>query len=302
MKNAIFAFAVIASLLSCSKDDENNVIVTKPSEGAIVKPNVGGPNQPNQVFIDLSSTEVKSSNRTTWDLAFSTGRDFRVAINGSVKMAVKQLATTDMSITQTEDSNVAVGAGTNASNNGYCDDPTGVLVGSGSGKGTAIAEISANDSENKVYLVNLGFEVSNVTPAVGSVSTDGNARGWKKIRILRNGTFGYKIQYADLNASTYTEKIISKDATYNFTFFSLITGNSVTVEPQKLKWDLSFTTFTNYVNFGTEVTYGYSDFIVSNMKGGTKVYQVLTSEFTYDGFSKVNIDEAKFISVIEIVY
>lgn len=294
MKNAIVAFAVIASILSCSKEDENNVIVVPPSEGAVLKPSVGGPNQPNQVFIDLSSTEFKSINRSTWDLAFSTGRDFRVAINGSVKMAVKQLETTDMSITQLEDSNVAVGAGANPSSNGYCDNPTGVLVGSGAGMGTAIAEISANDNENKVYLVNLGFEVSTTTPAVGSVSTDGNARGWKKIRILRNGTFGYKVQFADLKAATYSEKIIAKDANYNFTFFSLLTGSTVIVEPQKAKWDLGFTTFTNYVNFGTEVTYGYSDFIISNMKGGTKVYQILTSEFTYDNFTKLNIDETKF--------
>ena len=295
MKKVIVAFAVIASLVSCSKDEEeNNVIIVPPSEGAVLKPSVGGPNQPNQVFLDLSTTEAKAVNRTSWDLAFSSGSDFRVAINGSVKMAVKLLATTDMSITQVEDSNVAVGAGTNPSSNGYCDNPTGVLSGAGAGLGTAIAEISVNDADNKVYLVNLGFDISTTTPTLGSVSTDGNARGWKKIRILRNGTSGYKIQYADLNATTYTEKTITKDINFNFTFFSFASGNTVAVEPQKTKWDLCFTTFTNYVNFGTEVTYGYSDFIVSNMKGGSKVYQVLTSEITYDNFVKSNIVEANF--------
>lgn len=295
MKKVIVAFAVIASLVSCSKDEEeNNVIIVPPSEGAVLKPSVGGPNQPNQVFLDLSTTEAKAVNRNSWDLAFSSGSDFRVAINGSVKMAVKQLATTDMSITQVEDSNVAVGAGTNPSSNGYCDNPTGVLSGAGAGLGTAIAEISANDADNKVYLVNLGFDISTTTPALGSVSTDGNARGWKKIRILRNGATGYKVQYADLNATTYTEKTITKDTNFNFTFFSFASGNTVAVEAQKTKWDLCFTTFTNYVNFGTEVTYGYSDFIVSNMKGGSKVYQVLTSEITYDNFVKSNIVEENF--------
>lgn len=298
MKKVIVAFAVIASLVSCSKDEEeNNVIIVPPSEGAVLKPSVGGPNQPNQVFLDLSTTEAKAVNRASWDLAFSSGSDFRVAINGSVKMAVKQLATTDMSITQVEDSNVAVGGGNNPSSNGYCDNPTGVLTGAGTEIRTAIAEISANDADNKVYLVNLGFDISTTTPALGSVKTDGNVRGWKKIRILRSGTSGYKVQYADLTATTYTEKTITKDTNFNFAFFSFASGNTVAVEPQKTKWDLCFTTFTNYVKFGTnpEVTYGFSDFIVSNMNGGSKVYQVMTSEFTYDNFVKANVDETKFI-------
>jgi hypothetical protein len=287
------SFALL-TLASCSKDDETTpVAITPASSGAIKQLLVGGANQPNHVFLDLSSETSIAINRATWDFGFSSGSDFRVTINGAVKMAVKKLATTDMSITQTSDASVAVGAGTNPASNGYCDNPTGVLAGTGSGIGTAIAEISATDSDNKVYLVNLGFAVSTSTPNVGSVSIDGDARGWKKVRFLRNGN-GYKIQYADLTSTTYTEKTISKDSDFNLTFFNMTSGTTVAVEPQKAKWDLCFTTFTNYVNFGSEVTYGYSDFITSNMKGGTKVYQVLTSEFTYDNFKKANIVEANF--------
>lgn len=294
MKKTFLSLMILASLASCSSDDDTtSPIVQGPSEGAISQPLVGGANQPNQVYLDLSSDQSSSVNRASWDFGFSTGSEFRVVINGAVKMAVKQLATSDITLTQTEDSNVAVGAGTNPSSNGYCDNPTGVLTGGGAGIGTAIAEVSAVDADNKVYLVNLGFEVSTTTPSTGSVSIDGAARGWKKVRILRNGN-GYKIQYADLASATYQEKTIAKDSNFNFTFFNLASGSTVTVEPQKTKWDLNFTTFTNYVNFGTEVTYGYSDFVVSNMKGGTKVYQVLTSEFTYDAFAKSNVVEANF--------
>lgn len=286
------SFALL-TLTSCSKDDENTTTVESASSGAIKQPAIGGANQPNQVFLDLSADASTAVNRASWDFGFSTGSEFRVVINGAVKMAVKQMATSDITLTQTDDSSVAVGAGTNPSSNGYCDNPTGVLTGTGAGIGTAIAEVSATDSDNKVYLVNLGFAVSTATPSIGSVSIDGDARGWKKVRFLRSGN-GYKIQYADLNSATYIEKTVSKDANFNFIFFSLASGNTVSVEPQKTKWDLNFTIFTNYVNFGTEVTYGYSDFIVSNMKGGTKVYQVLTSEFTYDAFTKGNIVEANF--------
>ncbi len=286
-------FALL-TLTSCSNDDEATSDVVAPvSNGAIKQLEIGGANQPNQVFLDLSADALTAVNRASWDFGFSTGSEFRIVINGAVKMAVKQMTTSDITLPQTDDSSVAVGAGTNPSSNGYCDNPTGVLAGAGAGIGTAIAEVSATDSDNKVYLVNLGFAVSTATPSNGSVSIDGGARGWKKVRFLRNGN-GYKIQYADLNSATYQEKTVSKDTNFNFTFFSLASGSTVVVEPQKTKWDLNFTTFTNYVNFGTEVTYGYSDFVVSNMKGGTKVYQVLTSEFTYDAFIKANIVEANF--------
>lgn len=290
----LLSFALL-TLASCSKEDETALVTeTLISTGAIKQPVVGGVNQPNQVFLDLSSETQTAINRTSWDFGFSSGSDFRVTLNGAIKMAVKQLATSDITLTQTSDVNVAVGAGTNPSSNGYCDNPTGVLAGAGAGIGTAIAEISATDSDNKVYLVNLGFGISTTTPNVGSVSIDGEARGWKKVRFLRSEN-GYKIQYADLASATFTEKTIAKDSNFNLVFFSMTSGATVPVEPQKTRWDICFTTFTNYFNMGTgEVTYGFSDFITTNMKGGTKAYQVLTSASTYDAFIKSNIVESNF--------
>ncbi|BDU23489.1 HmuY family protein [Flavobacterium sp. GSB-24] len=286
----LLSFALL-TLGACSSDDDTTPEV--PSVGATIPASVGGANQPNQLYLDLSTGESKSINRQSWDFGFSSGSDFRVVINGSLKMAVKKLSTSDITLAQEIDANVTVGAGTTASSNGYVDNPTGVLAGAGAGIGTAIAEISATDADNKVYLVNLGYAVSTAKPAAGSVSVDGDARGWKKVRILRNGN-GYKIQYADLASTTFTEKTIAKEADFNFAFFSLTTGNTVSVEPQKTKWDLNFTTFTNYLNAGTEVTYGYSDFIVTNMKGGTQAYQVLTADKTYEAFTKTDVVEGNF--------
>ncbi|MHC0442674.1 HmuY family protein [Flavobacterium sp. 3-210] len=292
MKKLLFLSIALLSLASCSNDDDNKVEI--PTVGETLKTSVGGPNQPNQLYLDLSAAEIKSVNRASWDLGFSSGTDFRVIINGSLKMAVKKLATSDITLSQVADANVSVGAGETLASNGYVDNPTGVLAGAGAGIGTAIAEISATDADNKVYLVNLGFAVSTTQPAVGSVSVDGEARGWKKVRILRSGN-GYKIQYADLTSTTFTEKTISKDADFNFSFFSLVSGNTVSVEPAKAKWDLNFTTFTNYLNMGSgEVTYGYADFITTNSKGGTQVYQVLTSAKTYEAFAKADVVEANF--------
>ena len=150
-KPFLFLSIALLTLASCSNDDETATVAeTSTSTGAIKQPLVGGPNQPNQAFLDLSTETTTAVNRATWDFGFSSGTNFRVTINGAIKMAVKQLETTDMSVVQTSDSNVAVGAGTNPSSNGYCDNPTGVLEGAGGGIGTAIAEVSATDSENKV--------------------------------------------------------------------------------------------------------------------------------------------------------
>ncbi|WP_158980892.1 MULTISPECIES: HmuY family protein [unclassified Flavobacterium] len=300
MKKAfLFLSFTLFTLASCSNDD-NNTPVEIASVGAVLQPSVGGANQPNQVYLDLSSGKSESVNRASWDFGFSTGSDFRVVINGSLKMAVKKLGTSDITLVQTSDATVTAVGGANLSSNGYVDNPTGVLAGAGSGIGTAIAEVSATDADNKVYLVNLGFAVSTTAPNVGSASLDGEARGWKKVRFLRSGT-GYKIQYADLASTTFTERTITKDTEFNFSFFRLATGNTVSVEPQKTKWDLNFTAFTNYMpskdaqDKPIEVTYGYADFIVSNMKGGTLVYQVLVADGgSYADFTKAKVVEANF--------
>lgn len=293
-KTFLFLSIAALSLASCSSDDSNGNAAEIPSVGEILQPSVGGPNQPNQVYIDLSTGVSTSVNRSTWDFGFASGSEFRVILNGSLKMAAKKLETSDITLPQTQDETVGVGQGTFPSSNGYVDNPTGVLAGAGAGVGTAIAEVSATDADNKVYLVNLGYEVSTTTPGVGSVSTDGADRGWRKVRILRNGN-GYKIQYATLTSTTFTEKLIEKSPDFNFTFFSVNSGNVLSVEPQKAKWDLNFTTFTNYLQAGTSVTYGYSDFIVSNMKGGTEAYEVLVSEGgAYDDFVRTSVVESKF--------
>lgn len=298
MKKFLFLSIALLSLAACSSDDDTPVEV--PTVGATLKESVGGPNQPNQLYLDLSAAESKSVNRATWDLGFSSNSEFRVILNGSLKMAAKKLATSDITLPQVIDANVSVGGGETLSSNGFVDNPTGILAGAGAGIGTSIAEISATDADNKVYLVNLGLAISTKVPAIGSVSVDGDARGWKKVRILRSGN-GYKIQYADLNSATFTEKTISKDSDFNFSFFSLTTGNTVSVEPAKAKWDLNFTTFTNYIpsqdadKKPIEVTYGFSDFVSSNVKGGTQVYQVLVATGgSYADFTKAKVVEANF--------
>jgi len=268
----------------------NNSTVVNFNETALsgnsLAPEVGGPSQENQVYIDLSSGAMTTVPRISWDLGFYSGSDFRVILNNSVKMSAKSMEDTDLSVALTEDSSMLIGQGSGIVD--QIDDPTGLLT------GTAIAEVSANDAENFVYLVNLGSNPSTTPPALGSVAADsGTHRGWKKIRILRNGN-GYKLQYADLSATTFNEVTIDKEAAYNFNFFSFTTNQTVSVEPEKDKWDLNFTTFTNV--FGGTTPYFFPDFVVNNSRGGALAYAVSTEDFAYENFTLSNVDQSQFIN------
>ena len=239
------------------------------SLGAILVSEIGGPNQGDQVYVDLSEETMTKARRDSWDLGFYGGDQFRVVINGSIYMAARNLNVTNIdAVNQASVSSFQnqVSVGTfDPENENYIDAPSGNIL------ETAIEAISSNDDDNKVYLVNLGYKVGTTAAPAGSVSITGDARGWKKIRILRDGD-GYLLQYADLNSTTHQEVSISKNAAYNFTFFSFDTNQTMLVEPEKAKWDLCFTVFTNVIEGAG--SYGYSDFVLNNLKAGVKVYRI----------------------------
>ena len=254
--------------------------------GGSFSPSVGGPNEPNQVYVNLSSNKETFVVRDTWDLGFYGGDEFRVVINGSLYMAAAPLTTTDINSVNTASVSslqpqVAVGT-FNPANKAYVDAPNGNIL------ETAISEISEDDSQNPVYLVNLGAEVGTVQPNIGAVAIAGKSRGWKKIRVLRDRK-GYLLQYADLDATSYEEVSIAKDADFNFTFFSFNKETIVNVEPQKLQWDLCFTVFTNVLEGSG--SYGFSDFITHNRKGGVTTYRLIDSSITYENFTLTNVDD-----------
>ncbi|MEL4306474.1 HmuY family protein [Joostella sp. CR20] len=258
--------------------------------GGVISPEVGGPNQPNQVYVDLSAQTQTAVKRDVWDLGFYAGDEFRVVLNGSIYMAAKALETTDIDAVTEADvaefqSSVAVGT-FSAESAGYIDNPAGAL------SGTAIAEISETEADNKVYLLNLGSEIGTETPENGSIDVTDDARGWRKIKINRSGN-DYVLQYAELNATTHNEVIISKDEAYNFTFFSFATEAAAEVEPAKDKWDLNFTVFTNEIpGYGA---YGYADYVTTNIKQSASAYMVSEEDFTYEDFTASNVDEASLL-------
>ena len=284
MKKLLFIPLAFLTLAACGGDDSNIAPIEQVSEGTIFGTadnplNVGGPNQQNQVYVDLSDETTTEVGRESWDLGFYSGAENRVVINGSLRMAVKALETTDISLLQEQDAAVAVGT-FNPENLAYVDSPDGKLA------TTAFKNIATSEASAKVYLVNLGSKVPVSTPATGSSHVAGDPRGWKKVKIWSEAG-GYKLQYANLEDTAVTTVAITKDPAYNHVFFSLTTGATVQAEPQKDKWDMNFTTFTNEVFQGTESAgaYFYSDFIVTNTKAGVTALMVQGDAAAYEAFT-----------------
>ncbi len=270
------------------------------SAGADFTANIGGPTEPNQVFVDFSLNTQTTAERTSWDLGFYSGSDDKVILNYSTYVMAQALDKTDMNDVTAADT---VGfAGTQAIGTAgahvFIDHPDRDL------EKLAIEDISATDLENKVYIINRGAGPGTGTVDPGSVDVGSTPRGWKKIRILKSGD-NYVIQHADIAATTFEEVTISKDATKSFVFFSFEDGSGISVEPEKEKWDIVFSVSSEIINFGFgDGAYGFSDFVLSNRQGGVEVARVelerdtegviVPGQTTYDDFSISDLGSVTF--------
>ncbi|OCK50990.1 hypothetical protein BA768_04180 [Chryseobacterium sp. CBo1] len=305
MKKLLFCLLAGASIISqsCINDNEDPIAVP-PIEGQTVEPSVGGGAQPNQVWIDLSETDSQGNpkqtfnRRTDWDLAFYTGNEFKVVLNSSIAMgAGKGPNLSDLAqvneINAKPFTDLIQVANFDAGNEIYIDDVKGNFPTAT----TAIGEVKANDAENGIYLINMGKDIYGGTVPSGSALTGGDFRGWVKLQIVRNGD-GYKIKYAELNSNVIKEAVITKNNAYNFKFFSLKNNTEVSVQPEKKKWDISFTVFTNI--FEGAGSYVYADFVTHNIMGGAGAYEVkvtapMTSTEAFNNFKASDIDNSKFV-------
>lgn len=265
------------------------------SLSAIMDPNVGGNLQPNKVFVDLSGNRQSFLSRSDWDLGFYTvDGEFRVIHNTSSGMLVRSIDKTDMASVTAADT-VGFGAQLSlaaifsavmgpppswvAESINWFDDSAGDMT------KTAIAEISETDSDNKVYIVNRGK------------NPDGTERGWKKIRIVRNGN-GYSLQHADIGSATFQTVNVTRDNAYLFNYVSFESG-LVVAEPKKDQWDIAFTVFTNSTPSGPPgaplIPFEFKDFVIQN-RNNVESVQILTATISYEAFAEANLAGLTFSS------
>jgi hypothetical protein len=301
LRMLIFLFAGVIYFSSCS--DDGGTVPLEPIAGTIA-PNVGGPEQPNQVYVDLSTKAAIPVSRESWDFGFSNGTDFTVILNASNGMLAVQSAVSNFNEITSADTMGFLGSVM------YTDAIFGILISQmlppwftstaewidhpdGNLSKTAIGEVAAVAADNKVFIVNRGK------------NSDGSPRGFMKILTVRNGN-AYDVTYGDLNDATGTKLTIAKNQEFNFSFLSFDAGLKV-VEPMKDDWDLGFSTYSDYVlsNFssGYPVPYTVNDFVFLN-RSNVSVSTVIAAGDTkteYDAFTNEDALGLTLVSEINAI-
>lgn len=282
-KPILFSVA-FAALMAC-EPSENPTPAPPPVDEGFIEVNGGGATYPNTVYIDLSKEEQYPVARTKWDLAFDTGAEFRVLVNGTTgamayptgKFSMAEIASDLEAQLRTEGALELTF--TNMTSILRVDDPSNPL------SKTVLGSISATDNQNQVFVYNRG-------------SSGAETRPWRKIRILRKGS-NYELQHATVDAATFTSVEIPKKPSKNFVYFSFESG-IVDVEPEKTAWDIAWTAGTSSTPFAAAtngvLAYYFQDLVHHNIYGGAKAVQVLETDIAYEDFDETDIASLSFNS------
>lgn len=285
LQKLLIAALAVGSFTACKKDTDPIFVSTPPSTGAQVQLNGIAGTEPGSVagksvYLDLSTNTQTSTLRSGWDLGFYSGTDFRVILNNSSSAGAKVLTSNELTTVGAADT-MGLTLATSQFNPlpeqlGWFDNVAGDLT------KTVIPAVSATDADNKVIILNRGTG--------GSIA----ARPWVKIRVLRNVTGGYTLQYAGIKETTFRIIQVPKVAAYHFKFISFENG-IVDAQPEKEHWDLVWSYSVFESNFGAgPVPYNFSDLIAVNYLSGitvaTKIYANATVALSaYDAFNKDSI-------------
>ena len=293
MKNYKLVLIVMMAVFftACDKDDEPDV--ESPTTNQSLEPNVGGPEEGNQVYLDLGSRNMKVVERRSWDLAFYCGSEFRVMLNSSLG-ALTQSTTENMlsEITGSDTAGMVNVLSLDAvfanmisptpepwlpSAFTWADAPSGDLT------QTALAEVLDVTTDNNVCILNSGK------------NPDSSARPWYKMKVDKNGD-AYQLQFADFDGGAEQSVTINKDNTYNFIYYSFENG-IVDIAPVRSDWDLAFTTYTDYAFIGFNVPYFYKDFVIQN-RAGVEVaeYVIGDDDVLIDEYNNFNIANANVLT------
>ncbi len=281
--------AAVTVLAACSKDKNEPVVVPPPSDGSTLTLNglIGaeaGSSAGNSVYVDFSANKQTAVDRDSWDLGFYSGADFKVILNASNGSSVIKVDKTDLNAVTAADFDanslkVGQGGGTFA----LIDDPREANI----LNKTAIGAVEVTDAANKVYIVNRKGGANNVL-----ATTD-----LFKIRVLRKGN-GYTLQYAKVGDATFKTLDITKNASANFQFASLVKGATVNVEPEKASWDIVW----GYSMYYTATfPYAFSDLVFVNNLAGVTAAAVATSTKTYAAFGEADVAGVTFSNARDII-
>ncbi|MCZ2222140.1 MAG: HmuY family protein [Chitinophagales bacterium] len=278
--NIIFFLSLSILLFSCRKEEKIPEIV--PSEGTTITfdGGSGGASAPKAACIDLSSNTTYYTIRSSWDLGFYCGSEFRVILNNTTSAAAKVTNATELiNVSASDTMGITLAINQMApvpEHYANIDDINGNI------NNTAIPAISENIADNKVVIINRGTG--------GGIA----ARPWIKAKITRNTNGGYTIQFGTINQTNNFKTVdIAKDANYHFKLLSFDGGNILSGVPKKNDWDFTWCYSVFDATFsGVTVPYNFSDLIAVNYLSGVKVSEKIYANATTrnNAFTAFNLD------------
>ncbi|WP_291777050.1 HmuY family protein [Cecembia sp.] len=274
--------ALAAFMFSCG-DSEDPILEVPPVEEGEIEINGGGTTFPNSVFINLSKEEQLPVRRDKWDLAFSTGTDFKVLINGTTGALAYSTGIFDLNTVGEEQAEALRSSGrlemsfTNMEAILSVDLPSNPL------SAPVMGTVNSTSSSNQVFILNRG-----------SFGID--PRPWKKIRILvQDGK--YLLQHADISSTSFSTLEVSKDKEFNFIYVSFDEG-IVEVEPKKGEWDFMWSAGTSITPFPQAVNgtlaYPFQDLVFHNIYGNVGAVQIMEADIAYENFTESNLSGLEF--------
>lgn len=233
----------------------------------------GGSDAINSVYVDFSGNEQTSVARKSWNFGFYTGSDFGVILNNTTAS------------TAVEATNQSLEAKISATDSAAY--VTTLAIGHGAGGFDLVDDLAGDLSksvikEGKVYIVNLG---ESQTPLY-------------KIKVTKKDASTYTVQYAKSNESTAKSLDVVKNTAYSFVYASITDNKTVSVEPEKTKWDM---VWGRAVYKTGTMPYIFSDLVYINTKGGVTAVEVLGDKDAYAAFNTNGIASLKFSSDIDVI-
>jgi hypothetical protein len=288
------AIAFLAITFTACKKNDEPVIVIPPSDGSTLtlEGKTAESNYANVVYADLSADKTTNVDRKSWALSFFSGAEFKVMLNQSFQSLVAVVNKTDINAVTLDDAKTTLVYNYNTQALGNPDAVNLVDYYDGSLAKTAIANISANEVENKVYIL-----------GVNGLFTEPNLY---KIRVLRNGANGYTLQYAKVQETTFKTVSVVKNADFNAVFVSLGNNNDgaiVNAEPQKGSWDIqwSYSIYRSVATTPNSGPYFYQDFVAINNLGGVKAIEIKKAVKTYADFSESDVAALNFSANRDVI-
>ncbi|MCX2480924.1 hypothetical protein OQY15_17600 [Pedobacter sp. MC2016-15] len=247
----------------------------------------------NSVFLDFSTALQTSVLRSSWDLGFYCGAEFRVIINHSIGATVAVLDKTDLDQVTIADTvalvrkfNLDVDTAGDLTTVDPVDlDSAAYLA------GTIIPDIPQSAATSRVLILNRG------------TATNLGRREWVKMKISRTAN-GYAVTWGNIDDFTpYNNFTINKDASYNFRYRSFTNGQ-VNYEPAKGLWDVAWghSTYKGTNTAGAAVATVVPDFMMINFVNGVKAAQVMVTETTtFASFNETQLAGITFSGLRDVI-